>query len=115
MSEHTVLPLLNSAFEPGKALEAVERIEDVDFRCIARAELFYFTGGARECSESVESYLTDERLELRLSAFMLYGYANLSLGNARVARRALEEIQECLRRALREKAPKEVMASCVFA
>lgn len=44
MSEHTVLPLLNSAFEPGKALEAVERIEDVDFRCIARAELFYFTG-----------------------------------------------------------------------
>lgn len=115
MSEHTVLPLLNSAFEPGKALEAVERIEDVDFRCIARAELFYFTGGARECSEIVESYLTDERLELRLSACMLYGYANLSLGNAWAARRALEEIQECLRRALREKAPKEVMASCVFA
>lgn len=70
MSEHTVLPLLNSAFEPGKALEAVERIEDVDFRCIARAELFYFTGGARECSEIVESYLTDERLELRLVCFM---------------------------------------------
>lgn len=56
MSEYTVLPLLNSAFKPGTAVEVVERFEDSDFRNIARAELFYFSGRAKECCEIAESY-----------------------------------------------------------
>lgn len=47
MSEYTVLPLLNSAFKPGTAVEVVERFEDSDFRNIARAELFIFRAGRR--------------------------------------------------------------------
>lgn len=74
MSEYTVLPLLNSAFKPGTAVEVVERFEDSDFRNIARAELFYFSGRAKECCEIAESYLEDEAIELRLSACILYGY-----------------------------------------
>lgn len=42
-----MLPLLNSAFKPGTAVEVVERFEDSDFRNIARAELFYFRAGRR--------------------------------------------------------------------
>lgn len=42
-----MLPLLNSAFKPGTAVEVVERFEDSDFRNIARAELFYFSGRRR--------------------------------------------------------------------
>ena len=87
MSEYTVLPLLNSAFKPGTAVEVVERFEDSDFRNIARAELFYFSGRAKECCEIAESYLEDEAIELRLSACILYGYSNLSLGNSAAARR----------------------------
>lgn len=85
MSEYTVLPLLNSAFKPGTAVEVVERFEDSDFRNIARAELFYFSGRAKECCEIAESYLEDEAIELRLSACILYGYSNLSLGNSAAA------------------------------
>ena len=77
-----MLPLLNSAFKPGTAVEVVERFEDSDFRNIARAELFYFSGRAKECCEIAESYLEDEAIELRLSACILYGYSNLSLGNS---------------------------------
>lgn len=51
MNKYTVLPLLNSSFEPGKALETVEQFEDKDFRNIAMAELYYFTGKAKECCE----------------------------------------------------------------
>lgn len=47
MNKYTVLPLLNSSFEPGKALETVEQFEDKDFRNIAMAELYYFTGKAK--------------------------------------------------------------------
>ena len=41
MEKRTVLPLLNSAFDPGKALETVVQFEDKDVRNIARAEFFY--------------------------------------------------------------------------
>ncbi len=58
-----MLPLLNSAFKPGTAVEVVERFEDSDFRNIARAELFYFSGRAKECCEIAESYLEDEAIE----------------------------------------------------
>ena len=54
MNKYTVLPLLNSSFEPGKALETVEQFEDKDFRNIAMAELYYFTGKAKECCEITE-------------------------------------------------------------
>lgn len=115
MSEYTVLPLLNSAFKPGTAVEVVERFEDSDFRNIARAELFYFSGRAKECCEIAESYLEDEAIELRLSACILYGYSNLSLGNSAAARRGLEGIQECMKLVKREGASKEVQAVCVMA
>lgn len=102
-----MLPLLNSAFKPGTAVEVVERFEDSDFRNIARAELFYFSGRAKECCEIAESYLEDEAIELRLSACILYGYSNLSLGNSAAARRGLEGIQECMKLVKREGASKE--------
>lgn len=115
MCEYTVLPLLNSAFEPGKAREAVERFEDVDIRRIAQAELFYFTGQAEECCEITREYLSSKVIELRLSACMLYGYSNLTLGNAAAARRGLEGIQACMKMAMKSKVSDEVFASCVFA
>lgn len=81
MCDYVVLPLLNSSFEPGRAREVVEGFVDVDLRNIARAELFYFTGQAEECCEITRRYLSSRVIELKLSACILYGYSNLSLGN----------------------------------
>ena len=81
MCDYVVLPLLNSSFEPGRAREVVEGFVDVDLRNIARAELFYFTGQAEECCEITRGYLSSRVIELKLSACILYGYSNLTLGN----------------------------------
>ena len=81
MCNYVVLPLLNSSFEPGRAREVVEGFVDVDLRNIARAELFYFTGQAEECCEITRGYLSSRVIERKLSACILYGYSNLSLGN----------------------------------
>lgn len=81
MCDYVVLPLLNSSFEPGRAREVVEGFVDVDLRNIARAELFYFTGQVEECCEITRRYLSSRVIELKLSACILYGYSNLSLGN----------------------------------
>lgn len=87
MCAYVVLPLLNSSFEPGRAREVVEGFVDVDLRNIARAELFYFTGQAEECCEITRGYLSSRVIELKLSACILYGYSNLSLGNVAAAKR----------------------------
>ena len=98
MTENTVLPLINTAFEPGNARKAAESFADRDFREIAIAEFYYFTGQAQKCSDLVEIYIMSSRLELKLSACMLYVYSNLTLGNAKASGRGLEIIRECLRK-----------------
>ena len=52
-----LLPLLNSSFEPGDGKKTVESFSDPDFRRIAEAELYYFSGEAEKCEEITETYL----------------------------------------------------------
>ena len=97
MDENTVLPLINSTFEPGHALEKEDSFKDKNFRDIALAELYYFSGEAQKC-DLTEIYLMSPRLELQLSACMLYVYSNLTLGKARASRRGLDTIRECVKK-----------------
>ena len=115
LCDYMVLPLLNSSFEPGRAREVVEGFVDVDLRNIARAELFYFTGRSEECCEITRGYLSSRVIELRLSACILYGYSNLTLGNVAAAKRGMEGIQSCLKLAMKKKVPADVYASCLLA
>ena len=115
MCDYVVLPLLNSSFEPGRAREVVEGFVDVDLRNIARAELIYFTGQAEECCEITRGYLSSRVIELKLSACILYGYSNLTLGNVAAAKRGMEGIQSCMKLAMKKKVPEEVYASCLLA
>lgn len=115
MDENTVLPLINSTFEPGHALEKAESFKDKNFRDIALAELYYFSGEAQKCSDLVEIYLMSPKLELQLSACMLYVYSNLTLGKACASRRGLDTIQECVKKEFASPTSKEHQAYCVFA
>ena len=115
MTENTVLPLINTAFEPGNARKAAESFEDRDFREIAIAEFYYFTGQAQKCSDQVDIYIMSSRLELKLSACMLYVYSNLTLGNAKASERGLEIIRECLRKEMVAPTSERNTAYCVFA
>lgn len=111
MCDYVVLPLLNSSFEPGRAREVVEGFVDVDLRNIARAELFYFMGQAEECCEITRGYLSSRVIELKLSACILYGYSNLTLGNVAAAKRGMEGIQSCMKLAMKKKVPEEMLRS----
>ena len=97
-TKNTALPLINSTFEPGHVLEKAESFKDKNFRDIALAELYYFSGEAQKCSDLVEIYLMSPKLELQLSACMLYVYSNLTLGKARASRRGLDTIRECIKK-----------------
>ena len=63
----------------------------------------------------VENYLSSEDIMLRLSADMLYTFANLTLGNAKEAQSSREDVYKCLKWVFQEDETNEKKASCVFA
>ena len=115
MKENTVLPLMNTAFIPGKAQETVNNFKDLDVKNIAQAELFYFQGEAKKCSDISGMYLMSPKIELKLSACMLYAYANLTLGDVSASKRGLGEIKDYALKELQLSSSKENKAFCVFA
>lgn len=67
-SDRVILPLVGSAFQPGKAAEAIERIEDKELAQIAQGEYYFFSAQAEKCVEMVKDYLDHDDVMLRLSA-----------------------------------------------
>ena len=88
-----------SAFQPGKAAEAIEKIEDKELAQIAQGEYYFFSAQAKKCVE------TD----------MLYTFANLTLGDPQAAQRTREDVHQCLTQAMQEDAPVNVKAACLLA
>ena len=115
ISDRVILPLVGSAFQSGKAAEAIEKIEDKELAQIAQGEYYFFSAQAEKCVETVKDYLDHDDVMLRLSADMLYTFANLTLGNLQAAQCTREDVQQCLTRAMQENAPVNVKASCLFA
>ena len=100
ISDRVILPLVGSAFQPGKAAEAIEKIEDKELAQIAQGEYYFFSAQAEKCVETVKDYLDHDDVMLRLSADMLYTFANLTLGDAMAAQMAREDVHICLQKAV---------------
>lgn len=114
-NKRRVMPLMGSSFTAGSATEVINRIADAGERDIAMAEHHYFSGEAEKCTALTERYLDSEDVSLRISADMLYAFANLTLGNAAAAQRGREDIKKCTDWALGTGADREIEAYCLFA
>lgn len=91
-----LMPLLNTPFQPGKCLDAVEDMVAGTQRNIAMAEYHYFTGKPEAAAKEAEAYLTCPDMGARLSACMIYAYANLPMGQIQHSRFALGELNAAL-------------------
>ena len=107
------MPLLNAAFQPGHCMEYIEQIPDAQQRDIALAEYYYFSGRPEETVRRAEYYLSHRELPLRLSACLLYAYANLSLGQIQKVRQALAGVKEIMAAGEEGMTP-QVHAAAVF-
>ena len=91
--DHTnFMPLMNTPFQPGHCLEAVEAMKPGPQQDIAQAEYHYFCGQPEAAVREVEPYLTSPDMAARLSACLLYAYANLSIGAIPQAKFALGQL-----------------------
>ncbi|MEG2857747.1 MAG: LuxR C-terminal-related transcriptional regulator, partial [Clostridia bacterium] len=114
MSVRIPMPLLNSAFEPGLCRRCVDSFADEDTRTIALAEYFYFSGQAEKACEAAEPYLSSTDEALRLSAYLIYSYANLSLGRTHLSRRALAAVMNSVRQNCGRDASPQMRAVSIF-
>ncbi len=90
------MPLMSTAFKPGKCMETIEHVLDGAKREIALAEYCYFSGQAEKAMQKSELYLTHPEAAYRLSACFIYAYACLSMGQITRAQHALQEIKKTL-------------------
>ena len=107
-----LMPLMNTAFEPGKCLEFIQDMADGPQKQIALAEYYYFSGQPEKAVHETELFLTGEDRYIQLSACLIYAYANLSVGKIQRARYALTVVREMLA-ATTEKQP-EMQAALSF-
>ena len=98
-----LMPLMNTAFQPGRCRAAIAAMPKGPRRDIATAEYLYFSGQAEKAARQAELYLTCPDRDARLSACLIYAYANLTLGQIQQARVALGELQTTLARAGKQK------------
>lgn len=107
-----LMPLMNTDFAPGHCLEAVKAMDEGVQRDIALAEYYYFSGQAEKAAKVAEKYLVSPDIGARLSACLIYAYANLSIGQISKAKFALGELNASL--AATEKQRPELRAASAF-
>lgn len=107
-----LMPLMNTAFVPGHCREAAEAMAAGPRRDIAMAEYHYFSGQPEAAAKEAEVYLTSPDMGARLSACLLYAYANLPMGQIQWARFALGALNASLA-AAGEQSP-QLKASAAF-
>lgn len=108
------MPLMASAFEAGHAEAVIQELEDESERDIATAELHYFRGDAEECVEIVSRYLDTPDISIRLSANMMYAFANLTLGDVESAQKGRDDMKSCVEWAMKSDCPPEAKALCML-
>lgn len=109
--DHTnLMPLMNTAFIPGQCRAAVKEMNTAIQRDIALAEYYYFSGQPEKAVKETERYLTSSDMGARLSACLIYAYANLSIGQIAKVRFALGELNATLAES-EEKSPQLRAAS----
>ena len=107
------MPLMNGAFQPGHCMEYVEGLKDPRLRDIAMAEYHYFSGRPEEAAEVAELYLSYPEQSLRLSACLIYAYANLSIGQIQRTRYTMAQVRRTLA-AANTRTPPQLRALAVF-
>lgn len=113
LNHANLMPLMNTAFVPGNCQAAALAMTPGPRRDIALAEYHYFSGQPEVAAKEAEAYLTSPDIGAKLSACLIYAYANLSLGRIPRARFALDELNAALASAGKESPEFRVAAAFV--
>ncbi len=110
----SVVPFLNSSYEPGKSREYIESIKDEDDRNIALAEYYYYSGNEEKALELFEPYMDSRDPALRFSANLMGFFANMSLSQVHFAEFSMRMLFEQIQKGRSSDAPEYLHAIASF-
>lgn len=96
VSFNGLMPLMNTSFKPGSCRKTIENFSLQEDKDIAIAEYYYFSGQPEKAIRHAKPYMHSSSEHQRLSACLIYAYANLSLSEIQQAKAALSLIHEAL-------------------
>lgn len=108
------MPLLNSPYPIGKAMEYIRTISDPDDRNIALGEYYFFSGRSDEAVRAVTEYQDSHDPSLRFSANLIATFANLASGHTHLTRFAMHNLQEQVAKGLKTDSPPKLHAIGIF-
>ena len=109
------MPLLNSTYPVGRAMETADAMPDADDRQIALAEYYLFAGDAEQAAQLAEPHMVSHDPGLRFSANLICVFANLGREHSHLAKFAMLNLSEQASAALASGAPAQLRALVVFA
>ncbi len=108
------MPLLNSYYPVGKAMEYIGAISDPDDRNIALGEYYFFSGQSDKAVSIVAEYQDSHDPSLRFSANLIATFANLAGGHTHLTRFAMQNLQTQVSMGLKTDAPSNLHAIGIF-
>lgn len=111
---YTPMLLMSSSFPIGGCIDFIEALQDKDEKKMAYAEYYYFSGQHEKAVAYTECYLDCEDVMLKMSACLIYTFANLSLNHINSARMGLDRLREHLAKVMDEQADIRTRAFGVF-
>ena len=108
------MPLLNSPYPIGKAMEYIEAMPDMDDRNIALGEYYFFSGQSDKAANIVAEYQDSHDPSLRFSANLIATFANLAGGHTHLTRFAMQNLQVQVKTGLKTDAPPKLHAIGIF-
>lgn len=109
------LPLMNSPYHIGHALEFINAMADADDRQIALAEYHFFRGEMEDAALIAEPYMNSHDPSLRFSSNLICLCANLSSGHSNIAKFSMSNLQTQVQAILKADAPPLFHAIAIFA
>lgn len=113
-TEYLPMLLMSTAFQPGECLNFIQDLKDHDRKEMAYCEYYYFTGEHNKAVDLAELYLNHQDFMLRLSACLIYTFANLSLNRINSATGGLKSLKENLNQILKGNHSRRTTALAIF-
>ncbi len=108
------MPLLNSPYPIGKAMEYIEALSDSDDKNIALGEYYFFSGQSDKAAAIVAEYQDSHDPSLRFSANLIATFANLAGGHTHLTRFAMHNLREQVSTGLKTDSPPKLHAIGIF-
>lgn len=98
MNEEKILPLqlMITPFQSGSCKCMIDTIQNKDLKNLLLAEYYYFKAEPIKATSYAKPYLSSPDEMIRMYAWILYTFGNVSLGKSRLSAVGVEEIQKTI-------------------